>query len=41
MVHDCWAVNSDSRGEELTAFLQNITLFGAAIAFFKQAGKDS
>lgn len=33
LMHDFWAVDADSRDEELTAFLQNVTLFGAALAF--------
>lgn len=39
-MHDFWAVDSESRGEELTSFLQNLTLLGAAIAFFKQASQN-
>ncbi|WP_222919647.1 DoxX family protein [Natrinema sp. SYSU A 869] len=37
VMHDFWAVDSESRGEELTSFLQNLALLGAAIAFFKRA----
>ena len=40
VMHDFWAVDSESRGEELTSFLQNLTLLGAAIAFFKQASQN-
>ncbi|WP_408957298.1 DoxX family protein [Natrinema sp. 74] len=40
VMHDFWAVDSDSRDEELTSFLQNLTLLGAAIAFFKRASQD-
>lgn len=36
-MHDFWAVDEDSRGEELTSFLQNAALLGAAVAFFKRA----
>jgi uncharacterized membrane protein YphA (DoxX/SURF4 family) len=38
-IHDFWAVDDESRSEELTSFLQNITLLGAALAFFKQANE--
>ncbi|AHG01469.1 quinol oxidase (plasmid) [Halostagnicola larsenii XH-48] len=37
LMHDFWAVDEESRGEELTSFLQNLTLLGAAIAFFARA----
>ncbi|MBP1987065.1 DoxX family protein [Halolamina salifodinae] len=37
LMHDFWAVDEDSRGEELTSFLQNLTLLGAAVAFFRRA----
>jgi len=40
LMHDFWAVDEDSRGEELTSFLQNLTLLGAAIAFFRRASKN-
>ena len=40
VMHDFWAVDSESRDEELTSFLQNLTLLGAAIAFFKQASQN-
>lgn len=39
LMHDFWAVDADSRGEELTSFLQNVALLGAALAFFKQASE--
>ncbi|MCO8265116.1 DoxX family protein [Haloferax sp. AB510] len=39
-MHDFWAVDDDARDEELTSFLQNLTLFGAAVAFFKRASND-
>lgn len=38
LMHDFWAVDDESRSEELTSFLQNLTLFGAAVAFFRRAG---
>ncbi|MFD1569956.1 DoxX family protein [Halorubrum laminariae] len=38
IMHDFWAVEDESRDEELTSFLQNLTLFGAAVAFFTRAG---
>ena len=37
VMHNFWAVDSEARGEELTSFLQNLTLLGAAIVFFKHA----
>lgn len=37
VMHDFWAVEPESRGEELTSFLQNLALLGAAIAFFRRA----
>ena len=40
LMHDFWAVDEDSRGEELTSFLQNLTLLGAAIAFFRRASEN-
>lgn len=40
IMHDFWAVDEESRGEELTSFLQNLTLLGAAIAFFVRANRD-
>ncbi|GAB3701431.1 DoxX family protein [Halorubrum pallidum] len=40
LMHDFWAVDDDSRDEELTSFLQNLTLFGAAVAFFTRADTD-
>ncbi|ELY77912.1 terminal quinol oxidase subunit [Natrinema pallidum DSM 3751] len=39
-MHDFWAVDEDSRDEELTSFLQNLVLLGAAIAFFKRARQN-
>ncbi|QOS12668.1 DoxX domain protein [Haloferax gibbonsii] len=39
-MHDFWAVDDDARDEELTSFLQNLTLFGAALAFFKRASNE-
>lgn len=35
-MHDFWAVDD----EELTSFLQNLTLLGAAIAFFRRASQE-
>ncbi|TKX78721.1 DoxX family membrane protein [Halorubrum sp. SD626R] len=40
IMHDFWAVDEDSRDEELTSFLQNLTLFGAALAFLTRASGD-
>ncbi|RDI71838.1 DoxX family protein [Halopelagius longus] len=40
VMHDFWAVDEESRGEELTSFLQNMTLLGAAIAFFMRANEN-
>ena len=40
VMHDFWAVDEDSRDEELTSFLQNLALLGAAIAFFKRAQQN-
>lgn len=40
VMHDFWAVDEDSRDEELTSFLQNLVLLGAAIAFFKRARQN-
>ncbi|AQL44039.1 DoxX family protein [Halorientalis sp. IM1011] len=40
LMHDFWAVDEDQRGEELTSFLQNLTLLGAAIAFFRHASRE-
>jgi uncharacterized membrane protein YphA (DoxX/SURF4 family) len=37
VMHDFWAVDDDSRDEELTSFLQNVTLLGAALVFLKRA----
>ena len=39
LMHDFWA-DDESRDEELTSFLQNLTLLGAAIAFFKHPSRD-
>ena len=39
LMHDFWAVDDESRSEELTSFLQNLTLLGAAIAFFTRANR--
>jgi len=40
VMHDFWAVDDDSRDEELTSFLQNVTLLGAALVFLKRAAKQ-
>lgn len=40
LMHDFWAVDEDDRGEELTSFLQNLTLLGAAVAFFHRASRN-
>ncbi|GGN15217.1 DoxX family protein [Halarchaeum nitratireducens] len=40
VMHDFWNVDEESRGEELTSFLQNLTLLGAAIAFYEHATRD-
>lgn len=39
VMHDFWAVDDDARDEELTSFLQNVTLLGAALVFLKRAAK--
>jgi len=39
VMHDFWAVDEESRGEELTSFLQNIALLGAALAFLARANE--
>jgi uncharacterized membrane protein YphA (DoxX/SURF4 family) len=39
VMHDFWAVESDARGEELTSFLQNLTLLGAALTFLRRASR--
>ncbi|MFW5978455.1 MAG: DoxX family membrane protein [Halohasta sp.] len=39
LMHDFWAVDEESRSEELTSFLQNLSLLGAAIAFFTRANR--
>ncbi|WP_262180125.1 DoxX family membrane protein [Haloarcula laminariae] len=40
IMHDFWNVDAESRGEELTSFVQNLTLLGAAIAFFRRASRE-
>jgi len=40
VMHDFWNVDEESRGEELTSFVQNVTLLGAAIAFFRRASRE-
>lgn len=40
LMHDFWAVDEEERGGELTSFLQNITLLGAALAFFGRAREE-
>ncbi|WP_049936957.1 DoxX family membrane protein [Haloplanus natans] len=40
VMHDFWAVDADARDEELTSFLQNVTLLGAALVFLKRAAKE-
>jgi uncharacterized membrane protein YphA (DoxX/SURF4 family) len=40
LMHDFWAVDDEQRDEELTAFLQNLTLFGAALAFLQRARQE-
>ncbi|GAD53169.1 terminal quinol oxidase subunit [Halarchaeum acidiphilum MH1-52-1] len=40
LMHDFWNVDEESRGEELTSFLQNLTLLGAAVAFYEHATED-
>lgn len=40
-MHDFWAVDDESRDEELTSFLQNLALLGAALAFLKRAVTSS
>ncbi|KDS91162.1 DoxX family protein [Halorubrum saccharovorum] len=37
LMHNFWDVDPESRDEEITSFLQNLTLLGAALAFFKRA----
>ncbi|ELZ45362.1 terminal quinol oxidase subunit [Halorubrum distributum JCM 9100] len=41
LMHDFWAVDEEDRGGELTSFLQNVTLLGAAVAFFGRAREES
>ncbi|WP_245781320.1 DoxX family membrane protein [Halopelagius inordinatus] len=40
LMHDFWSVDEESRDQELTSFLQNMTLLGATIAFFKRASRN-
>ncbi|ELZ15479.1 terminal quinol oxidase subunit [Haloterrigena salina JCM 13891] len=40
VMHDFWAVDEESYDQELTSFLQNLVLLGAAIAFFKRARQN-
>lgn len=40
LMHDFWAVGEEERGGEITSFLQNITLLGAALAFFGRAREE-
>lgn len=40
LMHDFWAVDEEERDGELTAFLQNVTLLGAALAFFGRAREE-
>ena len=37
VIHDFWAVDEEQRGEELTSFLQNLALLGAALSFLQHA----
>ncbi|NIC00514.1 DoxX family membrane protein [Halobacterium sp. R2-5] len=37
LMHDFWAADEESRDEEVTSFLQNVTLLGAAVAFYNRA----
>ncbi|CQH63671.1 DoxX domain protein (plasmid) [Halobacterium hubeiense] len=39
-IHNFWAVDEEDRGDELTSFLQNLTLLGAVIAFYKRASQN-
>ncbi len=41
VMHDFWADDDEAFDEELTSFLQNLTLLGAAIAFFRRASRNS
>lgn len=41
VMHDFWAVDEESRGEELTSFLQNLALLGGAIVFFRRASRNT
>ncbi|MFQ3285266.1 MAG: putative oxidoreductase [Natronomonas sp.] len=40
LMHDFWAVDDDARDQELTSFLQNVTLLGAAIVFIRWAAGE-
>jgi len=40
LMHNFWAVDEDARGEELTSFLQNLALLGAAVAFIRHAREE-
>ena len=40
LMHDFWAVDEEERGAELTSFLQNMALFGAALTFLGRARED-
>jgi uncharacterized membrane protein YphA (DoxX/SURF4 family) len=37
VMHNFWAVDDEQRDDELTAFLQNLALLGAALAFLQRA----
>ncbi|WP_077152390.1 DoxX family membrane protein [Halorubrum tropicale] len=39
-MHDFWAVDEEERDGELTSFLQNLTLLGAALAFLNRSRDD-
>ena len=40
LMHDFWAVDDDARDQELTSFLQNVTLLGAAVVFVEWASGE-
>jgi len=40
MMHDFWAVPEDQRQDEMTGFLKNVALFGAALLVFAIAGQE-
>lgn len=40
LMHDFWAVDDESRDEELTSFLQNLAVLGAAVAFLDRARRE-